>query len=366
LNTKLKNLDSIRTVAFLTTFMAHNFVTANAEVMKSFLYRFIQQFKSIFSFGVPLFFVLSGFLISYLMIKEYESTNSFSTRDFYIRRILRIWPLYYLIIGFGFFLFPLLRTWILGLPPSENASLLMYLSFLSNFDQLATGTLPIGVGLGVTWSVSVEEQFYLFWPLVFLLFPYRKFITGIAITLLGAIVLSWIFNLHPKHSIFCIIYLSVGAMFGYIHAVRTDVSNKLTNIPVRVFIFVPLVTLLLMKFGSSIPINPVLITISLSILMGYIILYQIQCPSNVDLKRVYGLEALGKYTYGLYLYHTVCNFLAYSLVRITHAYDNLGYYCTDMFLRPITSLLLSIIISQLSYHYFESYFLKLKVKFQKI
>lgn len=113
--------------------------------------------------GVDLFFVLSGLLITGILIDTKESEGYF--RNFYARRCLRIWPLYYSALLFMFLIVPLLR-------PSEAHTVFearsspwwAYPFFLQNFlvpiPSAATGLL------GVTWSLAVEEQFYLIWPLV--------------------------------------------------------------------------------------------------------------------------------------------------------------------------------------------------------
>jgi peptidoglycan/LPS O-acetylase OafA/YrhL len=113
--------------------------------------------------GVDLFFVLSGFLITGILVDTKNSERYF--RNFYARRCLRIWPLYYSCLLFMFVVVPLLR-------PSEAGTIFEIRSapwwafplFLQNFlvpvPSMATGLL------GVTWSLAVEEQFYLAWPLV--------------------------------------------------------------------------------------------------------------------------------------------------------------------------------------------------------
>jgi len=113
--------------------------------------------------GVDLFFVLSGFLITGILLDAKDSDGYF--RKFYARRCLRIWPLYYCALLFMFVLVPILR-------PSEAAKIYeprampwwSYLIYLQNFLVPAI-TKATGL-LGVTWSLAVEEQFYLVWPVV--------------------------------------------------------------------------------------------------------------------------------------------------------------------------------------------------------
>ncbi len=112
--------------------------------------------------GVDLFFVLSGFLITGILLDTRNSPGYF--KNFYSRRCLRIWPLYYALLVFMFVIVPYVH-------PSEAAAIFersspwwAYVLFLQNFlvPEAATAAGP----LGVTWSLAVEEQFYLIWPLV--------------------------------------------------------------------------------------------------------------------------------------------------------------------------------------------------------
>ena len=70
------------------------------------------------------------------MLKEQEEFGRFSLKKFYIRRLLRIWPVYYVVLLFGFVCFPLIRTYVLGVEMVETANPTLYVLFLSNFDQI--------------------------------------------------------------------------------------------------------------------------------------------------------------------------------------------------------------------------------------
>jgi peptidoglycan/LPS O-acetylase OafA/YrhL len=116
-------------------------------------------------FGVIFFYVLSGFLITYLLLVEKESMGRIDTRKFYMRRMLRIWPLYYLIITLSFFVLPFLWPWNAYWYGGRHLfpKLLLYILFLPN---LATW---IGPGIATcfhTYTIGYEEQFYLCWPWV--------------------------------------------------------------------------------------------------------------------------------------------------------------------------------------------------------
>src|SRR5580704_3038698 len=130
--------------------------------------------------GVDLFFVLSGLLITGILLDTKKSENYF--KNFYARRCLRIWPLYYSALLFMFVIVPLIR-------PSEahaifearSAPWWSYPLFIQNF-LVAIPTAATGL-LGVTWSLAVEEQFYLVWPLVVRFFSARQ-LRNIAITVI--------------------------------------------------------------------------------------------------------------------------------------------------------------------------------------
>lgn len=117
--------------------------------------------------AVSFFFVLSGFLITYLLLGEMEKTGTVNVPKFYWRRVFRIWPLYFLVVAFG-----LLFYWeivpALGLDFDidypKSLALVLYTAFAAN---LMNSLFHVGGMLHVTWSIAVEEQFYLFWaPLV--------------------------------------------------------------------------------------------------------------------------------------------------------------------------------------------------------
>jgi peptidoglycan/LPS O-acetylase OafA/YrhL len=113
--------------------------------------------------GVDLFFVLSGFLITGILVDTKHSEGYF--RNFYVRRCLRIWPLYYSCLLFMFVVVPLLRPSEAGtIFGARSAPWWAFPLFLQNF-LVPVPTMATGL-LGVTWSLAVEEQFYLAWPLV--------------------------------------------------------------------------------------------------------------------------------------------------------------------------------------------------------
>jgi peptidoglycan/LPS O-acetylase OafA/YrhL len=150
---RLPQLDGVRGLAILVV-MLHN--------ERSFYPSL--HLQTIFEngwMGVDLFFALSGFLITGILLDSKESGNYF--RNFYARRCLRIWPLYYCLIGFMFVILPAIHRSAASMVFERSSPWWAYPFFLQNL-LVAVPTSAAGL-LGVTWSLAVEEQFYLVWPL---------------------------------------------------------------------------------------------------------------------------------------------------------------------------------------------------------
>lgn len=151
---RIPQLDAVRGLAILVV-MVHN------SSIK-YPYFHLQQLFSNGWMGVDLFFVLSGFLITGILVDTKQSENYF--KNFYVRRCLRIWPLYYSIIFFMFVVVRFLNRSEFHKVLEQSSPWWMYPLFLQNF-LLPISTSATGP-LGVTWSLAIEEQFYLIWPLV--------------------------------------------------------------------------------------------------------------------------------------------------------------------------------------------------------
>lgn len=153
------------------------------------LFKGIYQIAFRGHFGVGLFFVLSGFLITTLMLRELDATQTINIKNFFVRRILRIWPVYFTLVLFGFLFFPFLPY------GQETIHSLGYFSvFLSNLDEIWVGLNDSLTFLTVTWSVSLEEQFYLFLFLVLGIFPFLRRRKSLLIYFIAIIILNIIFR----------------------------------------------------------------------------------------------------------------------------------------------------------------------------
>src|SRR3984957_5422234 len=160
-------LDGLRFYAFLGVFVCHT--VPNEAKFYSDLHlpmpRLLAAVVRSGAAGVDLFFVLSAFLITSLLLRERQDTGEISLRLFYIRRILRIWPLYFLVVGLGVLLAHTAphrnHFWYYD-PALSWQYLASYIFFGANWVYAVLGN-PHSI-CAPLWTVSIEEQFYLVWP----------------------------------------------------------------------------------------------------------------------------------------------------------------------------------------------------------
>lgn len=175
--TYIAELDGIRALAILAVMACHS-----APMLAQLGVDKIARFGWI---GVDVFFVLSGFLITRILLEAKGSTNYF--KDFYLKRALRIWPVYFVLLLVTFIGLPLIIDKVPGLLKIHHPDVLppriAYIFFVQNFFGEAAFK---SIFLGVTWSLAVEEQFYLLWPFIVSAFGTRS----LRNILLGLLVLS--------------------------------------------------------------------------------------------------------------------------------------------------------------------------------
>jgi peptidoglycan/LPS O-acetylase OafA/YrhL len=185
-------LDGMRFIAFLLVYLFHGGVPwlLLSRLVGITVTRRLQENGG---YGVQLFFILSGYLITTLLLREEARFGRIALRAFWIRRILRIWPLYYVIVLIGFFVLP-------PLEPSFSAQgylsmlkihLLPFSLFLGNWSMVLISPIPSD-SLSVLWSVCVEEQFYLIVPLLIALVLPRFRCTLVSLLLVGSIAVRWV------------------------------------------------------------------------------------------------------------------------------------------------------------------------------
>lgn len=351
-----RNLDGIRFIGALMVIIHH--IEQNKSVFGIRNAWTNSVIQSIGPLGVNLFFTLSGFLITYLLIHEYNSNKAIDIKSFYIRRILRIWPLYFLLIILGFFLLPLVvpaEFNVFNLP-NYGQRLLLFCTFLPNVSYIVNGTTPFVHQL---WSIGVEEQFYLVWPLLILLSPGKK--TSVLLfflTYMSAVVLvnkfagseTILYKILSKARFSA---MAIGGLMGYIVYYKTKGYQLIQSGIFGWLTFI--ITILLIVKSVYVPyIGYEIYAVLFAILIAHF---------SVSPKPIFSLDYdvfnyFGKISYGLYMYHSIMIFLSIKFLQLF----NLQAIQLLVYILSITS---TIFISHISYKYLEAYFLKMKSHFER-
>ncbi len=295
-----------------------------------------------------------------------------------MRRILRIWPIYFIVIILGFFIIPYIAKILGGDFPfstlSDISVLPWYLLFVANISMTFQNAPNIFVA--VLWSISVEEQFYLIWPLIMKKFSHKTFgyiiLFIILVSFLGRLPFVYHYGLSQYFTISVMSALAVGAGLAYIVEYFPKIQEKFIQMSRKKTILLYILIFSLIPFKGALAdifvdgwyrFMYALIPLIFSILFALVIAEQNYCQNSffkIGKKKI--LTYLGKISYGLYAYHLIAFFIILSFVKLIglHTkYTNIYLYFTII----ISSFLLTILISHLSYHHIEKRFLKLKEKY---
>lgn len=364
-----RNLDSLRTIACFSVVFGHcSLINYHKWIGNEFMVKFIELIGAGY-WGVRFFFVLSGFLITFLVLTEIEDTGKFSIQNFYARRFLRIWPLYYLTLFVGFIAYPYLRS-LFGLATPLSYNPLYYLFFLGNFNQIdihkvAEASDKVLLIINVSWSVAIEEQFYLIFPLFFIVPFLRK---HIIVVLFCSIAISILFKITAKdaislytHTLANIFYLGGGGVLAYFSKKEqfTLFINKLNRYIIGGIYIIGILTL--MYLPSDYPALSIWHEFFILCFFCFVIAEQNYAHlSPIKYGNIGFLSKMGKYTYGAYLLHPILKGLGTLCQKAMHITE----FSTFQSLYFTFFILLgTCIISYLSYHYFEMPFLRLKKRF---
>ena len=365
--TYFDNLDGLRFFCFLSVFLFHSFHTEIPAVKESGVFQFVKF--SLFGngfLGVNFFFVLSGFLITYLLIKEKQRNGQIHIVNFWIRRILRIWPLYFACVFYGFVIFPYTKI-MAGAQPDESANFWYYLGFISNFDYINKG-LPDSPGLGVLWSVAIEEQFYLVWPVILSLFAVRKFWIPLVTILAGSLVFRALndeYKLHEMHTLSCIGDMALGGLGAWLILEKNRFAEKMRTIPRYVIVLMYVAFAFVFLFRDDYMLSTYWLRVFERLIISAIMLFIIleQCYAENSFYKMGNFKTvsrLGLVTYGLYCIHFIIISLFVGVSKKLGT--NTGTWQVVL-MEPAVSLVLTIIVSFISFKYFETPFLKLKERF---
>lgn len=301
--------------------------------------------------GVVLFFVISGYIITTLLLREYIKNSTINVKHFFARRIFRILPLYYLILIFSAFL--------LNFSPSIITIILCF-TFLSNI----AGALNMGwLSSPHVWSIGVEEQFYICWP--FIVKNFKKNLTSICISIFIIVTIAphaimylliktnsstkenseFVFNFFFGAKYNC---MALGAMVAcFQNNKNSTITHFFKKDIALIFVLLPLIMYVFDFNFYYFTYDCYGIAFTLAI-------------AHLSQRNYYVFNNkvtnfIGKISYGLYMYHWLVISL---LVRYLFS------YCTQQpLLFTLTVFGITIILSAVSYFTYEKYFLNLKEKY---
>lgn len=357
--TYFPNLDGIRFIAAALVIVHH-----------------IEQLKSIFGhnsywesigfvriagkLGVVMFFVLSGFLITYLLLNEEKEHKSISIKMFYLRRVLRIWPLYFLIILLAFLVLPNISAFTLPGYGKEmiyqdlSFKMMLFLLLFPNLALVIWGGIPYAAQ---TWSIGTEEQYYGIWPIMMKIFKKNRIYIMILILLFYKIVgylLGFEFLSFPYKEIFVKYWstlflnsLAIGGLF----AALLFYKNKILKYILNTYLFNSsiILVIILICTGKMFPFMHYEIY---SFLFAIIILNFSSNPKiSISLEGSI-MNYLGRISYGLYMFHGIAIVLSIIILNEFNLVNNWLLY-------PL-SFIFTILIAGISYKYYESFFIRYK------
>jgi peptidoglycan/LPS O-acetylase OafA/YrhL len=353
-------LNGIRAIAALIVIFFH--VNSTMAFYGSAPVHYFEKRDEMSRHAVVLFFVLSGYLITYLLIKEKEKFGTISIQKFYVRRILRIWPLFYAALILALLVVPFNKF---GKALAYNLQTIgLYSLFIPNFALMAGFKLP---SIAPLWSIGIEEQFYAAWP-VFLKMI-KKVLWFLVIFLFAYVALKIILvitgNIWTPFSInlnyFSYDTLAVGGIAAWLYA---------NNHPALKVLYHPVLQIAAwLFFAVSCVFGPVDVHYIInkeiySIAFAIIILNISTNPSALITLKGKLFDFLGRISYGMYVLHPFIILLtAIPLKNIVPAIQSKPAQL--LFINSVV-VPLTIMVSWLSYRYFESRFLKRKDRYSKV
>jgi len=348
------SLDGLRGIAILLVIGCHNY-----------------NFLPLFNFGwigVDLFFVLSGFLITDILLRTRNDKGFI--QNFYLRRALRIFPLFYLSILLYFLLAPLVAQFHAQFEYySEHKEMvwLHLLNWLYIFHERPDHTLLFNHN----WSLSLEEQFYLVWPFLILLLRNTKHLTIAIVSLLCLSILSrfiswsllgngdqnFLFQYMTRLDGLCI--GSLIALWKYIDA--STVRKKAFRLLISIASIHVIAWIIIKQGGLHIPHFYILGYTSIAAIFGYIVWYAIESKNKILASFLTSsiLRKTGQVSYGLYMFHWPVLIMCQTFMAKTLSNHGISNYASNWIIAT-TAFASAMLLSIASYFLFEKKILSLK------
>jgi peptidoglycan/LPS O-acetylase OafA/YrhL len=372
---RIEELDGLRGIAVVLVMALHIFKRAAYFTEHPILETFT-KFTTVGWVGVDIFFTLSGFLITSILLKSKTGEHYF--RNFYVRRALRIFPLYYAAIALILLFAPKVEPEFIG---QLNVALPVMLLYQQNWAMLFDG-FHMSQYFGITWSLAIEEQFYLLWPLI----VYRLDRERLVKFSLGYILVSWLARIlvvslwhDPGQAASFFFYASFArfeqVLIGGLLAIFLTFEGaqeqaRRYSVPVFAVSFAIFIVLCLMSlpgdphpdFGS-LPLTYGGYTVSALFSAGLIGVFITHPPQNT-LRRIFRfppLAFLGKYSYSMYLFH-----MAAALILLDVFWHSELRGWKPFVLYPVAAYAATIMIALLTWHLLEKHMLNFKKYFTAV
>lgn len=360
-------LDALRFFAFLSVFSFHRMDYVPTDPVRDL---WLFRLGSIGSFGVPVFFLLSAYLITDLLLRERAKTGRIHIQAFYMRRILRIWPLYFAaFLGLG-----ILGYFVTGVSTKDPVAWAAFTFFAGNWYICHHGWIAGSVD--PLWSISVEEQFYIVIPALAALGGRRAVQVVSLLLLAGAYVTVLVYALHPTpgdngewtNSFLHFQYFAAGTLLAiYLKgkSYRIALPFRLCGFALAYLCWFTAMIRFRVQSWNPQPTLAGAVAGWLLVLLGTLLFFV--CALGMEARFIpRWLAYLGRISYGLYIFHSFVFFLLYEKAapRLTALFPT---FRLSPFVRnelgTVLVLAVSIVVAHFSYQYFERPFLKLKERF---
>lgn len=284
--------------------------------------------------GVYLFFAISGYVITRGLLQEKDRSGSIDFRQFFMRRIVRIWPAYYMCIAVSYFVWP-------GFP---DGTVIWHLTFLSNVLFSQKAQFPAHF-----WSLSVEQQFYLAWPFLALLSRKRLAWVCVAMLVIAPLSRALLIDQHPLSSYYAtnsnLDCLAAGALAAIFERCRTVIPAIVGLVSAALLASVCVAN----ATGHYIWCWGMMGTAFAGLSFSLILLFD-RLPMLAKAISPEPLLYIGKISYGIYLYHMIVGLYLFDVLVpikgpevfaavafcVTVVVASISWYCFE---RPIKSLI---------------------------
>ncbi len=352
-------LDVLRCVAFLLVFLHHSLLFPSGR---------FADIRIAGGFGVCLFFFLSAFLITELLDREKQITGTIRLGAFYVRRTLRIWPLYFavLLLDFGY-----MHIWKPGVFTTEHLASFALLAgnwFVAHHGWIGALSVPL-------WSISIEEQFYLLWPSVRLFLGRNGAILVALLTLCASYIIVVVLcrqgiNLEISlwvNSFLQIQFFATGALLALLLKHRCPalhVWQRLSLFSTGLLGFYLAQSVFRAKAGLPLAQARLVVPGFLLVNAGCILIF-LSFLGMSELSRAKPLIQLGKISYGLYVFHWGALIFWRDILKVVQQRTPaIGALVPA--LQAILSLATTALLATLSYRYFEKPILRFKQRFEAV